>query len=181
MDGPLNVANVRNTYFALDKVIEAAESCGYQHNPDYNSGNQDGFSYYQVTQKNGLRFSAKKAYLQPARSRKNLRVITRAHVCSLIFADPEDQTKRIIGVQFKSRGRLRQIRAITSVILCAGALQSPQILELSGIGQADRLQGLGIPVMADLLGVGENLTDHYISRMSWRLSQDISINKQRTG
>ena len=181
VDGPLNVANVRNTYFALDKVIEAAKSCGYQHNHDYNSGDQGGFSYYQVTQKNGLRFSAKKAYLQPARSRKNLRVITRAHVCSLIFADPEGQTKRVAGVQFKSRGRLRQIRARASVILCAGALQSPQILELSGIGQADRLQGLGIPVMADLLGVGENLTDHYISRMSWRLSQDISINKTAHG
>ena len=100
--GPLNVANVRNTYFALDKVIEAAKSCGYPHNADYNSGEQDGFGYYQVTQKNGLRFSAKKAYLQPVRSRKNLQVITRAHVTGLIFADPDAQDKRIIGVRFSS-------------------------------------------------------------------------------
>jgi choline dehydrogenase len=179
--GPLNVANVRNTYFALDKVIEAAKSCGYPHNADYNSGDQDGFGYYQVTQKNGLRFSAKKAYLQPVRSRKNLQVITRAHVTGLNFADPDAQDKRIIGVRFNSGANSRQIRTHRSVILSAGTFQSPQILELSGIGRAEHLRDLGIRVMTDLQGVGENLADHYISRLSWRLGEDISINRTAHG
>ena len=123
-------------------MIEAAKSCGYPHNADYNSGVQDGFGYYQVTQKNGLRFSAKKAYLQPVRSRKNLQVITRAHVTGLIFADPDAQDKRIIGVRFNSGANSRQIRTHRSVILSAGAFQSPQILELSGIGRAKHLRDL---------------------------------------
>ncbi len=181
INGPLNVANLRNTYFALDKVIEAAKSCGYPHNADYNSGIQDGFGYYQVTQKNGLRFSAKKAYLQPVRKRKNLQVITRAHVTNLIFADPDVQDKRIIGVRFSYGSNRRQIRAHKSVILSAGAFQSPQILELSGIGSAEHLRDQGIRVMNDLKGVGENLADHYISRLSWCLSEDISINKTAHG
>lgn len=179
--GPLNVANIRNTYFGLDKVIEAAIDCGYPHNPDYNSGDQDGFGYYQVTQKDGLRFSAKKAYLQPVRKRKNLQVITRSHVTSLIFADPDAQRKRVIGVRFTRNGSSRQIRVHRAALLSAGAFQSPQILELSGIGQATRLRGLGIRMMADLRGVGENLADHYISRLSWRLREDISINKTAHG
>ena len=180
-EGPLNVANVRNRYFALDKVIEAAETCGYPHNPDYNNGDQDGFGYYQVTQKNGLRFSAKKAYLQPVRHRKNLQVITKAHVTSLIFADPDANRKRISGVRFRCGTANRQIRVQRSVLLSAGAFQSPQILEISGVGQADRLREIGIKVMADMPGVGENLSDHYISRLSWRLNQDISINSTAHG
>jgi choline dehydrogenase len=179
--GPLNVANVRNTYFALNKVIEAAQSCGYPNNADYNSGDQDGFGYYQVTQKNGLRFSAKKAYLQPARSRKNLRVITKAHVTGVIFADPDAQDKRVIGVRFTSEASNRQIRTHRSVILSAGAFQSPQILELSGVGKAEHLRALGIRVMANIQGVGENLADHYISRLSWRLNEEISINRTAHG
>ena len=81
--GPLNVSGLRNGYEALDLLIEAAKSCGYPHNPDYNGASQDGFGYYQVTQKNGMRFSAKKAYLEDARKRPNLRVITHAHVTGL--------------------------------------------------------------------------------------------------
>ncbi len=180
-NGPLNVANVRNTYFALDKVIDAAKNFGYPHNADYNNGVQDGFGYYQVTQKNGLRFSAKKAYLQPVRNRKNLQVITRAHVTGLIFADHDVHDKHVIGVRFSYKSNSRQIRTNRSVILSAGAFQSPQILELSGIGRAEHLRNHGIRVMTDLKGVGENLADHYISRLSWRLGEDISINKKAHG
>ena len=85
--GPLNVAQLRNRYDGLDRVIEAAESCGYDQNPDYNGARQDGFAYYQVTQKHGMRFSAKKAYLNPARRRRNLRVVTGAHVTNIVFDD----------------------------------------------------------------------------------------------
>jgi len=177
--GPLNVANVRNKYAALDHLIGAAQSCGYPHNPDYNGADQEGFGYYQVTQKNGLRFSAKKAYLQPARNRQNLTIITGAHVTGLLF--PEDNPTTAIGVAFTRRGTSAQIHAGREVILSAGAIQSPQILELSGIGDANRLGALGISTRHNLTGVGENFSDHYISRLSWRLNQNISLNNRAHG
>ena len=110
-----------------------------------------------------------------------MQVITRAHVTGSIFADPDVQDKRIIGVRFSYKSNSRQIRTHRSVILSAGAFQSPQILELSGIGRAEHLRNHGIQVMTDLKGVGENLADHYISRLSWRLGEDISINKKAHG
>ena len=177
--GPLNVAALRNGYDALDLLIRAAESCGYPHNRDYNGASQDGFGQYQVTQKNGLRFSAKKAYLDPARRRANLRVVTGAHVTSLKV---EAGTRpRVRGLACRLRGTEIDVTANREVIVSAGAIQSPQILELSGIGNPDRLATHGIAVAHALAGVGENLTDHYISRLSWRLRSDISLNKRAHG
>ena len=95
--GPLNVAEVRTRYEALDRLIEAAETIGYPHNKDYNGATQDGFGYYQVTQKNGLRFSAKKAYLQPNRKRQNLRIITNAYVTAISL-----DGKHATGVRYQS-------------------------------------------------------------------------------
>ena len=178
--GPLNVAMVRNRYEALDLVIKSAESLGYPHNPDYNGHDQHGFGYYQVTQKNGVRHSAKKAYIDPIRTRKNLRIITRAHVTRLVV-----DGKKIIGVEYQSGGKTHQITTGREVILSAGAIQSPQILELSGIGKPDHLSELGIAVNHGLNGVGENLADHYISRLSWRLidrtGENLSINHMARG
>ena len=178
--GPLNVAMVRNRYEALDLVIKSAESLGYPHNPDYNGHYQHGFGYYQVTQKNGVRHSAKKAYIDPIRSRKNLRIITRAHVTRLMA-----KGNKIIGVEYQSGGLKHEIKAGREVILSAGAIQSPQILELSGIGKPDHLNGLGITTIHGLNGVGENLADHYISRLSWRLidrtGENLSINHMARG
>ena len=179
--GPLNVAALRTRYEALDLLIEAARSCGYAHNRDYNGASQDGFGYYQVTQKNGLRFSAKKAYLDPARRRPNLRVMTGAHVTGLAFASDAATDQRVTGVKCRQAGRDITIRAGREVILSAGAIQSPQILELSGIGDPDHLAGHGIRARHALTGVGANLTDHYISRLSWRLKSDISLNKRAHG
>jgi choline dehydrogenase len=179
--GPLNVAALRTRYEALDLLIEAAQSCGYAHNRDYNGASQDGFGYYQVTQKNGLRFSAKKAYLDPARRRPNLRVITGAHVTGLVLADDATTAPRVTGVHFRQAGRDITIKAGREVILSAGAIQSPQILELSGIGDPEILAGQGIQTRHSLAGVGANLTDHYISRLSWRLKSDISLNKRAHG
>jgi len=177
--GPLNVAALRNGYEALDLLIRAAESCGYPHNRDYNGATQDGFGQYQVTQKNGLRFSAKKAYLDPARRRPNLRVVTGAHVTSLKV---EAGTKpRARGLTCRLGGKKVEVSANKEVILSAGAIQSPQILELSGIGDPDHLAAHGIALTHALKGVGENLADHYISRMSWRLRSDISLNKRAHG
>ena len=174
--GPLNVAEVRTRYEALDRLIEAAEAMGYPHNKDYNGATQDGFGYYQVTQKNGLRFSAKKAYLQPNRRRQNLRIITNAHVTAISL-----NGKHATGVRYQKHGKSLEIMAGREIILSAGAIQSPQILELSGIGEAERLKEHGISVQHDLPGVGSNLADHYISRLSWRLRRDISLNNLAHG
>ena len=174
--GPLNVAQVRTRYEALDTLIDAAEKLGYPRNKDYNGSSQEGFGYYQVTQKNGLRFSAKKAYLQPVRNRKNLRVITNAHVTRINF-----NGKRVEGVSYQKQGRPYQLRVGREIILSAGAIQSPQILELSGIGDAKHITEFGINIRHNLPGVGCNLTDHYISRISWRLSRNISLNNRSRG
>ncbi len=174
--GPLNVAPVRNHFEALDMLIEAAQSLGYPHNKDYNGSSQEGFGYYQVTQKNGLRFSAKKAYLQPVRHRPNLRVITNAHVTGVKLSG-----NRAEGVRYKSKGADHYIMAGREVILSAGAIQSPQILELSGIGDPSILNTHGIDVRHALAGVGQNLADHYISRLSWRLRRNISLNNRAHG
>ena len=179
--GPLNVSGLRNGYEALDLLIEAAKSCGYPHNPDYNGASQDGFGYYQVTQKNGMRFSAKKAYLEDARKRPNLRVITHAHVTGLTLEGEAGGTQRATGVTFRRRGSEQAIHAGREVILSAGAIQSPQILELSGIGDPALLATHGIGITAARKGVGEHLADHYISRLSWRLSSPLSINHQARG
>ncbi len=179
--GPLNVAALRTRYQALDLLISAAQSCGYVHNPDYNGAGQDGFGYFQVTQKNGLRFSAKKAYLDPARRRPNLRVMTGAHVIGLVFAADAASRPHVTGIHCRQAGRDVAITASREVILSAGAIQSPQILELSGIGDPDLLASHGIQTRRALAGVGANLTDHYISRLSWRLKSDISLNKRAHG
>lgn len=179
--GPLNVANLRTHYRTLDLLMDAAESCGHPRNPDYNGATQDGFAPYQVTQKNGLRFSAKKAYLKPAMRRPNLRVITRAHATSLILETADNGQPQASGVRFQQHGAERNVTATREVILSAGAIQSPQLLELSGIGDPDLLAKHGITSRHTLKGVGENFSDHYISRLSWKLKNNISINSKARG
>lgn len=179
--GPLSVSAIRNTYPVLDQLMDAAIECGYPKNKDYNGASQEGFGYYQLTQKNGLRFSAKKAYLQPARGRKNLRVITKAFVTNLTFDSHDETTPKATGIAYTKNGQSFQVEAQREVILSAGAFQSPQLLELSGIGQRDHLSALGIQVRSHLSGVGENLADHYISRLSWRLNQNLSLNHTAKG
>ena len=176
--GPLNVSDVRSTYPILDQFADAAEQCGFPHNTDFNGPSQEGFGYYQVTQKGGLRFSAKKAYISPVRQRKNLTIITHGHVTKLRFAETG---KRVCGVLCRRGGQDVAITARREVILSAGAIQSPQILELSGIGRPDLLQQHGISIRHELAGVGENFSDHYISRLSWRLKRNVSLNNRAHG
>lgn len=176
-DGPLAVNSIRNTYPVIDQLMNSAVSCGYPKNEDYNGASQEGFGYFQLTQKHGMRFSAKKAYLQPVRRRKNLTVLTKAHVTKLNF----DASAKVTGVTYLKNGQTHTVEAAQEVILAAGAIQSPQILELSGIGQADRLSALGIQPHHDLIGVGDNLADHYISRLSWRLTKNLSLNNNARG
>jgi choline dehydrogenase len=174
--GPLNVADVTETYPLLDTMIDAAEEAGYPRNGDYNGAEQEGFGYYQVTQKRGRRFSAKSAYLDPVRTRSNLHVQPHAQVTKLVM-----DGKRVTGVDYMVNGEARRSMVGQEVLLCAGSVQSPQLLELSGIGRPDILREHGIDVAHELSGVGENLQDHYVSRMVWRLKNTTSLNEKTRG
>ncbi|WNK00820.1 GMC family oxidoreductase N-terminal domain-containing protein [Thalassospiraceae bacterium LMO-JJ14] len=175
--GPLNVTMPTVTYETLDKVIDAGGELGYPTHVDYNGADQEGFAYYQVTQRHGKRFSAKNAYLDPVRGvRKNLHVETRAFARKVLI-----ENGRAIGVVYLKNGREQIVRARREVVLAAGAIQSPQLLELSGIGQGELLQKLGLDVVHELKGVGENLQDHYISRVSYRLAGLDSLNQLTRG
>jgi choline dehydrogenase len=175
-DGPLNVADMREPHRLIDAFIDAGVERGHERNPDYNGVRQDGFGYYQVTQRNGRRESAANAYLDPVRKRANLQVHTGAHARRLLF-----EGTRAVGVEYQRGGRTHQARAGREVIVCAGAVQSPQILELSGIGQPDLLRAHGIEVRHALPGVGENYRDHYAARISWRIKQHITLNDDTRG
>jgi choline dehydrogenase len=174
--GPLNVAHMIEKHEILDAVIDAAAAEGLPPNPDYNNGNQEGFGYFQVTQKDGRRWSTARAFLDPARSRPNLHVETEAHATGLLM-----DGKRCIGVAYKQRGEAKQARAGIEVVLAAGAVQSPQLLELSGIGNPAVLQANGIAVAHALPGVGENYRDHFAPRMNWRVKLPITLNEQTRG
>lgn len=174
--GPLNVAAMIESHPLLDDFIRAAEAEGYPRNPDYNSGEQDGFGYYQVTQKNGRRWSAARAFLDPARGRPNLRIETGAHATKLLF----DGT-RCTGVAYRQGERIVEARCGGEVVLTAGAVQSPQLLELSGIGRPDVLHAAGIDVRHALSGVGRNFRDHFAPRLNWRVSRPETLNEATRG
>jgi choline dehydrogenase-like flavoprotein len=153
--GPLNVMDLRSPNRFGPLFVEAAQQAGYIKNPDFNGATQEGVGMYQVTHKGGERFSAAKAYLTPNLTRSNLTVITGAHTTRL-----QMEGRRAVGVEARVAGELKQFKARRELLLCAGALQSPQILMLSGIGPGAQLQQHGIAVVHDLPGVGANLHDH---------------------
>jgi choline dehydrogenase-like flavoprotein len=154
--GPLNVADQRSPRPLAQELIAASEAAGIPYTADYNGPEQDGVSMFQVTQKNGRRWSAADAYLRPAMKRPNLEVITGAHVLGL-----ELDGDRVTGVRYRAgRGAEQVTRLAREVVLSAGAIGSPQLLMLSGIGPADELQAVGIEARHDLPGVGKNLQDH---------------------
>jgi choline dehydrogenase-like flavoprotein len=153
--GPLNVADLQSPNRFSNAFVEAGREAGFAVNRDFNGSNQEGVGLFQVTHRNGERFSAAKAYLTPNRARANLRVVTAAQATRILF-----EASRAVGVEFVQGGQLRQIRVRREVLLCAGALQSPQLLMVSGIGPQAHLQQLGIPVIRNLPGVGANLHDH---------------------
>ena len=174
--GPMNVADMRENNKLLDAMIESGGQAGHGINPDYNGEKQDGFGYYQVTQRHGRRHSTARAFLNPASHRANLRVETNAVAARLLL-----DGKRVVGVEYKVGDETRQARASREVILSAGAVQSPQLLELSGIGRPDVLRDLGIEVRHELAGVGENYRDHYMSRVNWRVRGARTLNEQSRG
>lgn len=174
--GELNVADTIETHEIMDAVIDAAEARGIKRNPDYNSGDQEGFGYFQCTMRNGERWSTAKAFLNPARSRPNLRVETNALGTGVIL-----EGRRAVGVTYTVRGARREARAGREVVLAAGAVQSPQLLELSGVGRPEVLKAAGIEVRHELPGVGENYRDHFSPRMNWRLKTPNTLNEQTRG
>ncbi len=154
-DGPLNVAALTSPSPLNQAFIRSAEDQGIPHNPDYNAREQFGCFEYQVTQKNGERWGAAAAYLRPAMSRPNLKVITDAPFNKVIF-----DGKKAVGVSYSQKGEHREVRARREVILSGGAFGSPQMLMLSGIGRAEELKRHGIDILHALPGVGQNLQDH---------------------
>ena len=175
--GPLNISDVTTKHPVSDAVVEACVEAGIPRNQDVNGEIQEGVSYYQLTVKNGQRCSAAVAYLHPAMGRANLTVETRALTTRVIF-----EGKRAAGVEYLQNGVRKIAKARREVILAGGAINSPQLLQLSGVGPGELLRDHGIEVVADLPGVGENLQDHYVMAVTYRLKAGtISVNELTKG
>jgi len=175
--GPLNVSDVTTTHEVSDAVVEACVEAGIPRNPDVNGADQEGVCYYQLTVKNGQRCSAAVAYLHPAMGRPNLDVQANALTTRVLF-----DGKKAVGIEYLQNGERKVAKAAKEVILAGGAINSPQLLQLSGIGPGALLAEHGIPVVADLPGVGENLQDHYVITTTFRLKAGtVSVNELTRG
>ena len=176
-NGPLRVTNPKPRLPLFDALIKAAGQVGIPHNPDYNGARQDGIAMSQATISAGRRMSTARCYLDPIRNRANLHIESDAHAQSLIL-----DGKQCAGVRYAVRGDPREAHAARAVVVSAGTINSPQLLELSGIGQPDRLRNLGIEVHHALPGVGENLRDHYAPRTRWAIGANgITYNDMARG
>jgi choline dehydrogenase len=170
--GPLNVSDPATRHVVSEAVVEACEALGLPHR-DPNGADQEGVGWYQVTIKDGKRCSAAVAYLHPAMERPNLRVETRAQATRILF-----EGKRAVGVEYVQNGETKVARASGEVILAGGVINSPQLLQLSGIGPAALLREHGIEPLVDLPGVGDNLQDHVVTGETFRLRKGIvSVNE----
>ncbi|OZI61102.1 GMC family oxidoreductase [Bordetella genomosp. 11] len=174
--GPMHVSRVRERFPVADAFLAAARQDGQRINPDYNADDQEGFGYYQVLQHRGRRWTVVDGYLQPARRRPNLHIVAGAHVTRLLF-----EGGRCVGVQYRKGVGEVVARAGIETLLCMGAVQSPQMLELSGIGDPQRLRALGIPMVHALPEVGENYREHYATRMNWRVKGTVTLNEMSRG
>jgi choline dehydrogenase len=161
--GPLGVSDLKTDHPLHEAFIEAAQEAGYPLNPDFNGAQQEGVGPLQLTVRGRRRCSTAVGYLNPARDRPNLRVEVRALTHKVLM-----QGKRAVGVRYAQNGVMHDAKARREVLLCGGAINSPQLLQLSGIGPGGLLQSVGIEVVHDLPGVGENLQDHIGGRMIYR-------------
>jgi choline dehydrogenase len=168
VDGELSVTDLISPTVTSQLFVEAAIEMGYPHNPDFNGTYQEGAGIYQMTIKDGKRHSAAAAFLKPILQRPNLTVMTGALVTRLLF-----EGNLTVGVEYLREGTLHQIRVNREVILSTGAFDSPKLLMLSGIGNAEHLRSLDIPVVVDLPGVGQNLQDHPIVPVAHQITQDL--------
>lgn len=170
-DGPLWSSDIQEKSELMEAIIHGAEELGVPRTDDFNGGNQEGVGYFQLFTRNGWRNSSAVAYLRPAKNRANLRVETDAQATQLIL-----KGRKAVGVRYRQNGELKEARAGREVILSAGSLQSPQLLQLSGIGPAALLRRHGIEVVHDLPGVGQNLQDHLQFRLMFKVSRPITTN-----
>ncbi|QEN88675.1 choline dehydrogenase [Labrys sp. KNU-23] len=174
--GEWRIEKQRLRWDILDAFAEAAVQAGVPRTEDFNSGDNEGVGYFEVNQKSGWRWNTAKAFLRPARGRPNLTVWTEAEVERLAFAAGDDGRRRCTGVILRRGGESIEIQAKREVILSAGAVGSPQILQLSGVGPAGLLQSQGIEVVHDLPGVGENLQDHLQIRAVFKIEGARTLN-----
>jgi len=168
VDGELSVTDVMSPAVVSQRCVDACVAMGYDYNPDFNGAQQEGVGPYQLTVKDGKRHSAATAFLLPILHRPNLTVTTGALVTRLLF-----EGTHAVGVEYLHESTLHQVRVDREVILSAGAFDSPKLLMLSGIGDAEQLQAMGISVVADLPGVGQNLQDHILVSVVQETTQDV--------
>ncbi|MFH5773230.1 GMC family oxidoreductase [Paracoccus sp. NGMCC 1.201697] len=171
--GELRVETARVRWAVLDAFIEAAEQAGIPRTADFNRGDNEGSGYFDVTQRNGWRWSATKAFLRPARNRPNLRILTGAEVERLVI-----ETGEVRGVVFHHQGQRLEARALNETVLAAGSIGSVQVLEHSGIGRGDALQAAGIDPLVEVPALGENLQDHLQLRMVYKVQGVPTLNEK---
>ena len=173
-DGPLRVSDIGARHELIEAFIDGAQQIGVPRTDDFNGARQEGAGYFQLNTHKGLRCSTAKAYLTPATKRRpNLRIETEAFAAGLVM-----EGRRAVGVRYRQGGEMKTARCRAEVLLSAGAIQSPQLLQLSGIGPRALLQARGVPVLHDLPGVGENLQDHLQIRVSYECTKPITTNDQ---
>jgi choline dehydrogenase len=168
--GPLNVADHRYRHPLSEMFVAAARDRGVGGNEDFNGARQDGCGFYQLTQKDGRRWSTASAFLRPVLDRPNLTVLTRALASRVCF-----EGRRAVGVEYIRGGQSARAGAAREVILCGGSVNSPQLLMLSGVGPAAHLRSVGLPVVADLPGVGQNLQDHLGTFLRYEITVPVSL------
>ncbi|RBY97995.1 choline dehydrogenase [Blastococcus sp. TF02-8] len=173
--GPLRVEDLRSPHPWTTAVVESAVAAGYPRNTDFNGATQEGVGQYQVTQRRGRRWSAADAYLHPAAGRPNLTVKTGALTTRVLV-----ENGRATGVEYRAGGSLHTVRATREVVLSGGAVNSPQLLMLSGIGPADHLREVGVDVVQDLPGVGGGLQDHPLVPVIWNVRSGKSLRLAET-
>lgn len=174
--GSLKVTPSPWSHPLCEAFLDGAESLGIPRNPDYNAGQQFGAAYSQRTIAHGRRQSAAQAFLRPALKRRNLSVVTHAHVTEILF-----DGRAATGVRYRRKGRMEEIRARREVILCGGVINSPQLLQLAGIGDPAHLAQIGVPVRHAAPGVGANLRDHYTPRFTARVKNIDTFNQKVRG
>jgi choline dehydrogenase len=155
--------------------VDAAAELGFPLNADFNGAQQEGFGLYQLTQKRGKRCSAANVFLDPVRKRPNLAVHSGAHATRILF-----DGRRAARVAYLHDRKPQEAQARQEILVCCGSVQSPQLLMLSGIGPADDLRGLDIPVITDLPGVGQNLQDHLFLAVAYQCKKPVTLDKVET-
>src|SRR6202790_3690409 len=171
VDGPLSVSDLGHADPLSAAFIAAAAETGLPVNPDFNGATQEGAGFFQTTTQRGRRASTAVAYLRPAKSRKNLRVETAALAQRILF-----DGRRAVGVEYRKSGSLRTARARKEILISSGAYNSPQLLQLSGVGPAELLRKHGLEVVLDAPGVGQDMQDHMQVRVVTRCAQSITLN-----